>query len=433
MHLLCRATKKAMPDLFGTFLAVVATILFSVNGAAAASGEREAQLASRLCDGLISRMSGDPAQPFIFRSFEPANGGSRLHPTLENTGFTYDNAVAAIALYACGRKAEASRIADALVLALKTDRYYHDGRLRNGYRSGPVVPGKEGMLLPGYWNSTTNSWEEDGYQVGSATGSTAWAALALLAAYEETGRPTYLDAAGKVMEWIHTAAADPQNPGYFGGFFGHEPAPDRVTWKSTEHNLDVYAADRWLARLDPQGDWKQLGEHARLFLDAMWDDNEGRFFIGSMPGSNAPNTNMSGLDAELWPLIAVPAYAARAGRVLEWTGRHHGVEGGFDFNEDRDGIWLEGTAQAALVFRLADRTAEAEPLLATISAQVAPDGLVYATVKDELSTGLQVGPNSAPGDFKYFRLPHIAATAWAVLAALGHNPFIGMADQRASR
>ncbi|MFS8114228.1 hypothetical protein QD460_21090 [Rhizobium jaguaris] len=433
MHFLRSVRKKAVVDLFGTFLAVVMIVAFSTISAGAAIGGRDVQLASRLCDGLIAHMSGDPAQPFIFRSFEPANGGSRLHPTLENTGFTYDNALAAIALYACGRKAEASRISDALVLALKTDRYYHDGRLRNAYRSGPVVPGKEGMLLPGYWNSTTNSWEEDGYQVGSATGSTAWAALALLAAYEQTDRPAYLDAAGKIMEWIQTAVADPQNPGYFGGFFGHEPAPDRVTWKSTEHNLDIYAADRWLARLDPQRDWEHLREHARLFLDAMWDEQEGRFFIGSMPGSNAPNTNMSGLDAELWPLIAVSSYAARSGRVLEWTARHHGVEGGFDFNDDRDGIWLEGTAQAALVFRLAGRAAEAEPLFATISAQVAPDGLVYATVKDELSTGLQVGPKSASGDFKYFRLPHIAATAWAVLAALGHNPFIGMADQRTSR
>jgi hypothetical protein len=34
----------------------------------------------------------------------------------------------------------------------------------------------------------------------------------------------------------------------FGGFFGHEPTPDRMTWKSTEHNLDVYAADSWLAQ-----------------------------------------------------------------------------------------------------------------------------------------------------------------------------------------
>ncbi|MBB3315156.1 hypothetical protein FHT77_000998 [Rhizobium sp. BK181] len=396
---------------------------------AKADDEQRRQLACSLCDGLAAQMSGEPEQPFIFRSFEPANGGSALHPALENTGFTYDNAVALMALYGCQRKKEARRVADALVLALETDRHYHDGRLRNAYRSGPVTPGKEGMLLPGYWNTTSNSWIEDGYQVGSATGSTAWGALALLMAFEETEQPAYLDAARKIMDWIHRSTADPRNAGYFGGYFGHEPTPERMTWKSTEHNLDVYAADRWLAQLDEGGDWPHQGDRALQFLKAMWNEGEGRFFIGSVPDSNAPNIEMSGLDAELWPLIAVPDFKGKASRVIEWTEIHHGVDGGFDFNSDRDGIWLEGTAQAALVLRLTGQPAKAEPLFKTIEAQRSPGNLIYATVNEQLSTGLQVGPNSAPGDFKYYRLPHVGATGWAVLAALDLNPFVGSAGQ----
>ncbi|QPB18250.1 hypothetical protein [Rhizobium sp. 007] len=412
----------------GRLLLLAAAVIVLPAFPALADSEHQ-ELACTLCDGLAAQMGGDPAQPFVLRSFEPANGGSALHPALENTGFTYDNALALMAFYGCKRKAEARRIADALVLAVETDRHYHDGRLRNAYRSGPVVSGKEGMLLPGYWSAASNSWIEDGYQVGSATGSTAWGALALLMAYEETEQPAYLDTARKIMDWIHRSTADPQSPGYFGGFFGHEPAPERMTWKSTEHNLDIYAADSWLARLDAGGDWTHRGDSALKFLRAMWDDGEGRFYIGSAPDSNAPNIAMSGLDAELWPLIAVPDFKTKVERVMEWTELNHGVDGGFDFNSDRDGIWLEGTAQAALVLRLAGQPEKAEPLFKTIAAQVTPGGLIYATVNEQLSTGLQVGPNSSPGDFKYYRLPHIGATGWAVLAALDLNPFLGRAGQ----
>jgi hypothetical protein len=138
---------------------------------------------------------------------------------------------------------------------------------------------------------------------------------------------------------------------------------------------------------------------------------------------------MSGLDAELWPLIAVPDFKSKADRVMEWTDLNHGVEGGYDFNNDRDGVWLEGTAQAALVLRETGHPEKAEPLFATIAKQREPGGLVYATENEQLTTGLQVGPNSAPGDFKYYRLPHIGATGWAVLAALDINPFVGRKGQ----
>lgn len=408
-----------------SFLGFFAAALMTMfAGFATADDGEYVSLACNLCDGMAAKMGGDAEQPFVLRSFEPANGGSALHPALDNTGFTYDNAVAVIALSGCRRVAEARRIADAFVMAVETDRYYHDGRLRNAYRSGPVVPGKDGMLLPGYWNAVANSWVEDGYQVGSATGSTAWGALALLMVYHMTSERIYLDTASKIMGWIDRETADTGRAGYFGGFFGHEPSPQAAMWKSTEHNLDVYAANRWLAGIEPAGDWDRKSRKALQFLQEMWDKREGRFYIGSIENSNAPNLNASGLDAELWPLIAVPDFAGKRTAVLDWTERHHGLKGGFDFNDDRDGIWLEGTAQAALVYRENNQPEKARVLLDTIASQVSAENLVYATIREEITTGLQVGPDSSPGDFKYFRLPHIGATGWAVLAALKLNPFI---------
>ncbi len=402
----------------------VLSLAISCVGRAQASDASNVKLACSLCEGLAQRMGDDQGRPIILRSFEPANGGSALHPALENAGFTYDNAVVLIALAGCNRVVEVKRIADALVIAVDTDRHYSDGRLRNAYRSGPVAVGKDGMLLPGFWSTANNAWAEDGYQVGSATGSTAWGALALLATYDRTGEQIYLDTAIRIMNWIHRDTADPDHPGYYGGFFGHEPSPTPAKWKSTEHNLDVYAVDRWLAEIQPAGGWGEHGEKALKFLEEMWDNNEARFQIGSVEDSNAPNRSASGLDAELWPLIAVPSFANKRDDVLKWTEENHGVKGGFDFNSDRDGIWLEGTAQAALVYEISNEPDKASILLETIAANVAKDHLVFATADEELTTGLQVGPGSSPGDFKYYRLPHIGATGWAILAALKLNPFV---------
>jgi len=98
---------------------------------------------------------------------------------LQDAAFLYDNAVAAIALVACGNARRAARIGDAILAALDRDRYWHDGRLRNGYLAGPVGP--EPLKLAGWWDAKQNMWVEDRYQVGSDNGNMAWAMLALLA------------------------------------------------------------------------------------------------------------------------------------------------------------------------------------------------------------------------------------------------------------
>jgi hypothetical protein len=380
-------------------------------------------LGPRLCEGLVAKMEGDNQSPFIFRSFDQVPEGKPVDPMLSNAGFTYDNALATIALFACGRKAEAKRVADALALAVDKDRSYHDGRVRNAYRSGPVAIGREGMLLPGYWNSASNTWIEDQYQVSSGTGNLAWASLALLAAYDRTGVGSYLSAAKQIMHWIAADMKGAGALGYFGGTFGHESSLAKLSWKSTEQNLDVYAAASWLATEDKDETWPAMRDRTHRFLDAMWDQRQSRFFVGSLPGGDEPNTTQSGIDSELWPVMAVPEYRGRYDAILEWVGRRYSVGSGFDFNDDRDGIWLEGTAQAALAFRLAGKDGKSDALLDTIGGQIASDGLVFATVGPELTTGLKIGPDQASADFKYYRMPHVGATAWAILAALDYNPF----------
>ena len=96
---------------------------------------------------------------------------------------------------------------------------------------------------------------------------------------------------------------------------------------------------------------------------------------------------------------------------------------GVDFNDDRDGIWLEGTAIAALAAGRLGQPETAARFMATLRAQTSPGGLVYACTTPTLTTGLSTGLDTHAADFVYYRRPHVAPTAWAVLAQLGANPF----------
>jgi hypothetical protein len=137
-----------------------------------------------------------------------------------------------------------------------------------------------------------------------------------------------------------------------------------------------------------------------------------------------PNRQTIALDVQLWPLLlpdAPPAWRA----ALATIRRTHAVDGGYDFNDDRDGVWTEGTAQAALVARLVGDRDEFARLLSRVTREKSPGGYLWATNGAKVTTGFAIGPDSRTDDFTYLHLPHLGATSWAVLAALGWNPFTG--------
>lgn len=391
--------------------ALVGAALVGAGTAAAAPA------ADRGCAVLAGRLDAVPGGgPAFLGSFDDA-----ADPALRTAAFTYDNALAAIALVACGDVPRAQRIGEALVLAAIADRAGQDGgRLRNAYRAGaqtaPPPPN-------GWWDTARGQWLEDDYQVGTATGNVAWAALALLTLHHETAEPRYLEAAAGLAAWVVRHAADSRAPaGFTGGIHGGEARPRPLTWKSTEHNVDLDAVFRWLARAGAPGAWADHAGTARGFVAALFED--GRFLTGTGPDGVTPNRATSGLDAQLWPQLLPDAPAAWR-RAVAAAQASHGVPGGYSFNDDRHGLWTEGTAQAALVHRHLGDEATAARLLATVRAQRTPGGYLRATPQDRLRTGLAIGPDSTEADFFYYPLPHLGATAWAVLAAEGWNPFTG--------
>jgi hypothetical protein len=378
-----------------------------------------AQVAMRACGALLSRVQAVPGtEPAFLRSYDPSTGGAR---TIDGA-YTYDNALAVIALVACGHRDAALRIADALLAASEGDRSGAAGRIRNTYRPGPVA---ERPVPPmGWWSDQDGGWIEDPYHVGTATGNVAWAALALLTVAGKARDDPYRAAAARLARWT-TAMLDQHAPaGFIGGLYGYDDTVERLTWKSTEHNTDLAAVFDWLARLESDQGWEAEARTARAFVAALWDPASGHFWVGTTPDGVTPNRRNAGLDAQLWPLLLADAPEMwRAS--LSYVEAHHAVSGGVDFNDDRDGIWWEGTAQAALAYRATGRMVEADRLLSAIADQFSPGGFVWASSELRLTTGLALSPASTVDDFYYYRLPHLAPTAWAALAATGWNPFTG--------
>jgi hypothetical protein len=396
---------------------IVTVMCAAILGSSSIPGGRAAQTAG-FCAGLKAavtpQVSG--ADAIFVRSYEPGRDENSLPMGLATSAFVYDNALAVIALVACGDVATARPIGEALGRAARSDRSFNDGRIRNAYRAGAVGEGPP--KLPGWWDEKAGIWAQD----GTSTGNAAWAALALLTLHQATHDPRYLTDAGRLIDWvIDNTSCGPD--GFCGGFHGYDPHQVRLTWMSTEHNVDVYAAARWLFQLTGEKKYDAAATRSRHLLDRAFQGDH--FLLGTKPDGSLADPGLLALDVQLWPWMAI-ADAPKAWRdALGFAQDHLSVDGGFDFNGDRDGVWVEGTAQAALAFRIHGDAGQGDRVLASLTSDRTPSGLLNATRNGRLTTGLSIDPTSTVPDFFYYRRPHLGATAWAALAETGWNPFVG--------
>jgi hypothetical protein len=368
---------------------------------------------------------------------------------LRNLAFSYDNALALLAFLAedsADGTRRARLIGDAFVYAAGHDRRYNDNRacnqpinnlgfdgarIRTAYAAGDLalppgwVPlGRAGTVpIPGFYAESTKTFYEIEQQALDA-GNNAWVAIALLGLYQRTGVPAYLDTACKIANFLHTFRRDSGTfQGFTGGVEEPEGSPRLRPWASLEHNLDLYAMFTQLYRITGESRWKDDADHARRFIDAMWDAERRCYLAGTTDPSNRNTAaGMLPLDVQPWSVLSLGGGHTKA---IDCAEAHHlnDHEGfhGFDFNDDEDGVWFEGTAQMATAYALAQREAMADLFRAGLRrAQVtAPfgdgEGLAAST-RDGLTTGF---------GFKYFRRLHIGATAWNVFAQLGFNPYYG--------
>jgi hypothetical protein len=387
-------------------------------GAAIAGPEAKPSYCAALANAVTSQAASSRAS--FVRSYEHGENESGLPAVLASTAFVYDNALTAIALVACGNVAGATVIGNALSQAVRSDRTFSDGRLRNAYRPGPVGDGPP--LLPGWWDDKQKIWAEDPAQDGTSTGNVAWAALALLTLHEATRQPSFLADAERLIDWVTANVSS--GDGFRGGFYGYDPQQVKLTWMSTEHNVDVYAAAAWLFRLTGDRKYADAAAQARRFLECAFAVDH--FLLGTKPDGSLADPGTLALDVQLWPWMAIPDAPANWRSALNFAATHLAVDDGFDFNGDRDGVWVEGTAQASLAYRIAGDALRSTQILDTLQADRAPSGLLNAARSARVSTGLSTDPTGrTKADFFYSRRPHLGATAWAILAATAWNPFTG--------
>ena len=373
--------------------------------------------------------------------------------TFYSTAFIYDNAMLALAYLARGRGDDMTRariIGDGILYAQNTDPA-GDGRFRQAYFAG--LPDSNGVYVtPGL-----------SFFQGSAVGDVAWAGIALAQMYAHTGQRKYLDGAVKAATFIETTTRDNTNVPPGGYYYGNGQ-----NYKSTEHNIDVYALFTMLARLTGNSSWLDGAQHAKAFAEAMFDAPSGHFWTGTTDPVHI-NYNNSPEDVNTWSYLAFkdPNYSVSIDWVktnLDTTDTSFAFNNGWgvygtlkirvngmtyaslsklgtvlgDNTVDADSVWLEGTGHliaallqrnlppgkdlpsfhgdVALALHLIENVQVAQNSLGagqTVNGKplVIGQGLTAAT--SNLNTGF---------GFNYLPLLHIGATSWYVIGAQGNNP-----------
>jgi hypothetical protein len=262
--------------------------------------------------------------------------------------YTYDQAVAIIAFLAKGDITNARKVLDA----------------------AKSLQGSDGSWYTAYFGNTLAVQETQKH-----VGPVMWMALAV-ASYETRSGDitTYRPMAQKAINWC--LQFQQPDGGINGGLdFSGNP----VSWASIEHNEDAYAA------LNYFGDAAHAAQVKSFIDNAGWDAVNNRFFAGR----NDPNDP---LDVNTWGVGSLGAAGTHDyQQALTYAMTHHRntqtatlgsrtvTVDGFDFNSDRNDVWLEGTGQMVVAFQVATRSSDANYFTnQIILAQDSDGGVPYS-------------------------------------------------------
>ncbi|OAI43662.1 hypothetical protein AYO42_01600 [Rhizomicrobium sp. SCGC AG-212-E05] len=176
-----------------------------------------------------------------------------------------------------------------------------------------------------------------------------------------------------------------------------------------------------MARATGDQEWVAEGRAAEDFVHAMWQPQGGYFAVGTTEDGTTRNLYLA-LDAQIWPLLAIPGGVARYSTAMKQDKLRDGD--GFAYSEAQKGLWTEGTAQVALLYKLTGREPQAESLMTAIDTLRTPDGSYFATNTKALPTGFMLDTDPTQPR-QYFQIAHLAALSWVALAQRRYNPFTG--------
>lgn len=334
-------------------------------------------------------------------------------PTEFVSSFAYDDALMVLAWLGRGRRGDVQRatvLGDTL-LSLQAADPIGDGRTRASYQ-------------PDTFPVATPPRPIDIGSAAAYTGNQSWVGMAFCRLYAATRQRRFLDGALRLGTWIeeHTRDDVRQPAGYTGG----RNADDRpITYKSTEHNIDVTAFFTQLAQLSGDRTWKRRAALAESFVRAMQDRTDGHLWTGTDPDGVTINRVPIPEDVQVWAFLATldRRYAASVTWVLDTLIAHDGPYTGPSFSDtDTSKVWFEGSGQLALALEArgarGDRARASSVLDSVQLAQrTQPNGDgkgIVSASSDGLDTGF--------GDLYYASL-HTGATAWYLLAVTRTNPF----------
>ena len=309
---------------------------------------------------------------------------------------------------------------------------------------------------------------------GATGGDNAWAILALLAAFRQSGEMKYLNDARAIGNWIFANLNDPHGfGGYFLGYSDGGVPKQLIRGKSTIHNAQIFVAFGQLAQAearlknpDAVTQWRDRAGAAANFVLQMFDSQNGRFNAGTVLASDAgaaapglcPDTSKKSGDDVINTCDSLDsdtiATLALAGSYpqIDWSGPLQYALGHFNTTVSFDGKSLSGfdlisppaigqtgvawefTSQMALAMKIVDANSGSSQFTNSVSfyldqlrqAQLsAPFGDGKGVVASTLSNGDTLAP-----DAQCLKTPFqciaertgLGPSAWAVLADLKFNP-----------
>ncbi len=330
------------------------------------------------------------------------------NPDLTYRGDVYDTALTILHFLARCQVEQARPLADGLVFLQDHDQV-PDGRLHAAYWAN-------NLLDPaGQYTSVMDP--------NISPGNMAWAGIALTRFYQATGEQKYLDAAVKAADWIlnHCKKTDSAG-GFSGGLLGWSYGA--VTWRSTEHNIDVFSLGRALYDLTGNEKWNSMAQHAQTFVQNMFVTDGGYYLTGTRGADGTePNPSPIPVDAQSWAVLAGIDDQSNLDQALQWlldhliitetVGEH--TYSGVKFSTEGNHIMCEATAGVAMALWAAGRQTEAQGLFDSLEQMQAfapnsdGNGIVATPFPDGAPTGYgSTYPNSL----------HVASTAWTSLASL---------------
>lgn len=252
--------------------------------------------------------------------------------------------------------------------------------------------------FPQFWDASTGQAHLDSDRW---IGDNAWLLIALNHYVYFTRDHTYDNVRETIGDWL-IGLQDTD-----GGILAGYNASGLMNWKSTEGNLDCYAA-----LIDYHSERARLRD---FLLSEMWIAAEGRFKMGSTVNESSLDScsfGVAALGGDFAPALDYAEATMLEQQTCDATGAL--VKGFSDFvSEER--IWLEGTGQMVVAYRIAGRDNSALMYLGELSKATFPSTFYSGT------TGLACHTNEpawATGSTTIF----VPSGAWYVFGAWGFNP-----------